>query len=345
MSMYELGLLLSFLLILALLACSAVFIPNFRCAEKPVSGELSDQAELAFNILRSNSSTPEETAKGFDLAMEAAREGIPLGMKTVTASYFFGRGVPQSYTRARQWAQRVAELGDSSGKWIYIEAFMKDPENNCLDPEMAETDMSRYRRLCERTIEQRADEIRAIEYGAEIMKKHRPAELFIASLLWCHPAEGNNESALKILEKHRPESNSKIAVLKYLTGLGSTIATYRIFHDVYPAASACAGKKAGAPEDCDLKLKKADIQGPVCDAVYLPLKSRELQNRILIKGTWDEKWTFFVNGTDVQVDLNFQADGMGGASHSIRKPCRSVIYLTALIGLVEMSAVFSITLF
>ncbi len=275
-------------------------------------------AALAFNILRKNSSTPEEIIKGFDLAMEAARGGIPLGMKTVTASYFFGRGVPQSYSKAREWAQRLAKIGDSSGKWIYLEAFMKDPENNCVDPETDIANMNRCRYLCERTIDQRADEIRAIDYGAELMPKYRPAELFIASLLWSHPAKGNNDSALKILKKYIPESKPKIAVLKYLTGLGSTIATYRIFHDTYPAASACAAAKANAPEDCEqIKLKKADVQGPIRNAFYLPLKSRNLQNRVLIKGTWDEKWTFSVCGKEVQVDINFKADGMGGATFSI----------------------------
>lgn len=318
MSIYEAGLLLTFLLFLAFLACSIVFIPRYNTPDDPASGRLSEKAKLGYDILRKHSSTSEETARGFDLAMEAARGGVHLGMKTVTASYFFGRGVPQSYEKAREWAQRLAEHGDSSGKWIYVKAFMKDPENGCVDPETDETGMGRYRRLCERTIDQRADEIRAIDYGAEIMKKYRPAELFIASLLWSHPAAGNNDSALKILEKYRPESNAKIAVLKYLTGLGSTIATYRIFHDAYCAASACAGKKANAPEQCEtMKLKKADIQRPVRDAVYLPLKSRHLQNRVLVKGTWDEKWTFSVYGRDVQVTLNFKADGMGGATVSV----------------------------
>lgn len=311
---------LSTSLFLAALVYSAVYVMKKMDPDESLSAELSDKARLAFNILRKESSSPEEAGTGFDLAMEAALGGVRLGMKTVMASYFFGRGVQRDYAKARQWAQRLAELGDSTGKWVYIEAFMKDPENNCLCLGSNETDMDKYRHLCGRTIDQRAEEIRAIDYGAELMPKYRGAELFIASLLWSHPAEDNNEAALKILEKFAPESKPKIAVLKYLAGLGSTIATYRILHDTYSAASACAAMRANAPEGCDMKLKKADVQGPVRDAVYLPLKSRKLRDRVLIKGTWDEKWTFSVRGREVQVEINFKADGMGGASYTIKDP-------------------------
>jgi hypothetical protein len=320
MSLYTIAFLLTSVLMISAVLYFAVSPAGGIDEDEELSRELSEKARLAFQILRDESSSPEEAMSGFDLALEAARGGIRLGMKTVMASYFFGRGVRNDFAHARHWARRLADIGDSSGKWVYIEAFMKDPENNFIDSVSNETDMEKYRRLCGRTVDQRADEIRAIDYGVELMPKYRRAELFIASLLWSHPAEGNNEAALEILERFTPESRPKIAVLKYLTRLGSTIATYRIFYDTYPAASARAAMMANAPEDCEMKLKRAEMIGPVRDAACLPLKSRKLKDRIMIRGAWDERWTFSVRGREVQVEISFRADGMGGASYSIRDP-------------------------
>ena len=46
---------------------------------------------------------------------------------------------------------------------------------------------------------------------------------------------------------------------------------------------------------------------------YLPVAATLLNNALLVNGEWQEIWTFNYCDVDIDVPMEFQADGGGGA--------------------------------
>jgi hypothetical protein len=66
------------------------------------------------------------------------------------------------------------------------------------------------------------------------------------------------------------------------------------------------------------------VTQPLEGAEYLPLKEPGMAQAYLVRGKWQELWTYDVCGANVEVPIEFVADGMGGATFTTRPGQRVV---------------------
>lgn len=66
-----------------------------------------------------------------------------------------------------------------------------------------------------------------------------------------------------------------------------------------------------------IRLISTSIVQEIKNPIYLPVEASSLKDFYLIRGEWQEKWTYDVCGKPYSVIIDFQADGMGGAFYLI----------------------------
>jgi hypothetical protein len=64
------------------------------------------------------------------------------------------------------------------------------------------------------------------------------------------------------------------------------------------------------------KLIRMRVDQQVEGAEYLPLTEPGMEKAYLLRGTWQETWTYDVCGREVDVPIVFRADGFGGAYYT-----------------------------
>jgi len=59
------------------------------------------------------------------------------------------------------------------------------------------------------------------------------------------------------------------------------------------------------------------VSKPVTAAEYLPLVEPGMEKAYLMRGVWEEAWTYDVCVKEVTTPIAFQADGLGGADFQV----------------------------
>lgn len=227
------------------------------------------------------------------------------------------------FGEARTLARRALAMGEAGGGYMLYAVFSSDPANRYLRDGKA--DMDRYQQLAQRTLEQRRDQVEAIEgLGVAAGKGSMNAGLLLASYFRETVAPGNvsRTRALAALLARSPQhpkilddlQREAAAIEQKAT---TTKASVRSFLDAYgPALGAAqAGYRSQAGgKACDKPTLKSVSSGALEDAQFLPLKGTLVAGSYLVKGRWSEFWTFDACGEDVPVTVKFQADGWGGAT-------------------------------
>lgn len=230
---------------------------------------------------------------------------------------------PRRYAEARELARKSLEAGDPAGGFMLFLAFSNDPENTYLRD--GKPDMDRYRKLGQRSLQERREQVEAIDALAFAAGKgHVNAGLTLANYYHDTVAPGNvvRLRALvevlvgvgerdPVLERFRREVD---AVEKTAP---ATKASVHAFLDAYQGGVAAAlsgytvqtgGRK------CEQATLRSVSAGDITGAEFLPLSHRMAAQSFLVRGEWPEYWTFLACGEDVPVKLTFVADGWGGAS-------------------------------
>lgn len=229
------------------------------------------------------------------------------------------------FAEARELARKAMDLGEPAGGFLLFLAFANDPAYAFRQD--GKVDLDAYRRLAALPLERRAEQVEAIEgLGFAAGKDHVPAAALLANYYYETVAPRNVARVRAIVDllarrNQRHPALDKIAreALAIERTAPATRASVRTFFDAYRAATAAAlaGHAAqtagGKCEQADLKAVSAsDIR----DARYLPLKGPMVAGTFLVKGSWNEFWTFAACGQEVPVKLAFEADGWGGATFS-----------------------------
>lgn len=68
----------------------------------------------------------------------------------------------------------------------------------------------------------------------------------------------------------------------------------------------------------DIRLIKTSVTQLIKNPIYLPIKEELLKDFYLIRGEWQERWTYDACGKVFSMMVDFQADGMGGAGRIFR---------------------------
>jgi hypothetical protein len=223
---------------------------------------------------------------------------------------------------ARSFALRSYELGDPAGGFMLYVVFNSDPANRYLKD--GKPDLAAYQRLAARPVDDRKDQIQAIEaLGFAAGKGHVNAGVLLAGYFHDTVAPKNvirvraltgllaktgHSSPLVERFGREAEMIEKVAP--------TTHASVRSFLDAYRGATsaALAGYRVQTGgKTCDKATLKSASAGDVVGAEYLPLKGTMVADSYLLKGEWPEYWTFDACGEEVPVKVTFKADGWGGA--------------------------------
>lgn len=103
-----------------------------------------------------------------------------------------------------------------------------------------------------------------------------------------------------------------------MSTLGETYVSPQLFVDTQPnhimttSVKACDYEKTKNKEVPQLISTK--VTQPLTNATYLPSKVAGYEQAYLISGEWQEECTYKVCGNTVAINVQFVADGVGGAS-------------------------------
>lgn len=229
------------------------------------------------------------------------------------------------FAEARELARKALALDEPAGGFLLFLAYANDPAYTFRQD--GKVDMDAYRHLAALPLDRRAEQVEAIEgLGFAAGKDHVPAAALLANYYYDTVAP-RNVARVRALVDLLARRNQRHPALDKIgrearaieRTAAATKASVRTFFDAYRAASAAAlagyaAQTAGGKcEQADLKAVSAsDIRDPQ----YLPLKGTMVAESYLVKGSWNEFWTFTACGQEVPVKLAFEADGWGGAAFS-----------------------------
>jgi uncharacterized protein len=131
--------------------------------------------------------TAKDEAQGTTLAHECAEAGDNYCYLMYAKSNLGGLGIAVNYTEARIWARR-AFAGGIAGVWepagvLLEQIYLINPANRFLID--GKRDMEKYNALARRTLEQRAEEVEALDaLAASAQSGFVPAKLLLSTVLF-----------------------------------------------------------------------------------------------------------------------------------------------------------------
>jgi hypothetical protein len=218
------------------------------------------------------------------------------------------------------------QQGNAAGAYMLYVAFVMDPANAYMRD--GKPDMAAYKALAARPLSARADQIEAFDaLGFAASHGHPNAALSLATYFYETVAPNNVLRLRNVIGALLGNSNDPSPALKefqqragQIVAAGNTKASVRAFADAYRVAlpvvqAADAAKAGGACKE----IRVATIDsGDVSGAEYLPLTSPQMDHTYLVRGQWEEVWTFAGCERSTRVLMKFSADGWGGANFDAR---------------------------
>ena len=284
-------------------------IPRLRAlADRGDPRAITALAEMLLNGV----GMPRDPAAGFALATRAAQAGDLLGMADLAGCFINAIGTSRDLERGRQWARKAAAAGVGLGQVLLYVAYLADPVNAFIED--GKPNQTRYDALGRRTLDERKDQIEAIEMLGRAADQGNAQAQFLLLNLYTNNV-GNEARALAAAERlpaaMRNSVRDDVAAVQQLQALGATMTTLQLFADtrqvVFPIAL------SGSPGCTTARIVRVRVLGPVANPVYLPASVPTVQRVVLLSGTWDEQWTADVCGSSVDTIVTYTADGMGGA--------------------------------
>jgi len=260
---------------------------------------------------------------------KAATAGNAEAMNALAKMYMTGVGQPRDVLQARSWAEKSAKTGNADGEVNYYLTVVSGPELNYREggsPDIAKYNTLARRSLSERTLDQQAYDMlgKALDQGSP------EARLYTVAEMVDKVGPGNRSRVLELMQElpGLPKPLEIVqASLQSLSKIGDSYTNFVIFVNakrVAEATAAVMARRAGYFGDTcakdDLKISATSISRPLANAVYLPAAQHQLATVFLIAGNWQEKWVFDACGKTVAVPMEFQADGMGGATFQAMDP-------------------------
>ncbi len=254
---------------------------------------------------------------------KAAQAGNVVSVNMLAALYLGERGIERNLPKSREWARRSARAGNAEGAYILSRALVEDPELQYIENGKANRD--KYFKLAKRPVSERQLEIEGLDMLARAARLGHPsARLALAGFYIDKPGD-NNRKALAILQATPalpPMLEKFKSALLELQALGATFATVKLVRDAQMVAISVAAVRAGLRDkeksvQCHadkIKLIRMIVSKPIESAEYLPLSEQGMEKAYLMRGVWEETWTYDVCGMEVNTPITFQADGFGGAS-------------------------------
>jgi len=286
-------------------------------------GDMLAKRYLA-NMYLLGQGTAKDEVQGTKLAHECAEAGDSYCYLMYAKSNLGGLGIAVNYSEARIWA-RKAFAGGVAGVWeaagvLLEQIYLINPANRFLVD--GKRDMEKYNALARRTLEQRAEEVEALDaLAASAQAGFAPARLLLSTVLFDTGA-GTAEKICSLLAgiNDLPERLQKdLTISQQVAQLGPTRASPKLVMDSMPGVSEAATIQAShagiqQPASCkDFKVLRFLGATPIDHATWLPLTQPLVANTYPLTGVWSEDWSVSLCGRVSTVKIQFTADGMGGA--------------------------------
>jgi hypothetical protein len=226
------------------------------------------------------------------------------------------------FAEARELSAKSLELGEPTGGFALYMAFSNDPAN--VYRRDGKVDLEAYRKLGERPLSERAEQVAAIDGLAFAAGKGHPGAAVLLASYFYDTVAPQNVARVRAMTTLLLRNGGRSPALEKMAREAAVIertapatkASVRAFLDAYqPAtAAALAGHAVQTAGKCDKATLKTVSATDIRDPEYLPLTGRMVEKTYLVKGEWTEFWTFDACGEEVPVKVAFTADGWGGAS-------------------------------
>lgn len=290
----------------------------FRIAsEGAKSGDVIARGWVAY--LTYNGAGTERNQQGAcETAKEVAPQGSFQGEVLLARCLISGQGMTRSLEEGGKWARQSMQHGVPEGAYLLGLAYVVDAATSVLGAD-GKLDELRYKALMNRTIEQRADQIEAMNaLIAAAGSGNNEGRDLLSSVLFEHAGRGNVAQVVglsKLYTTHNQVIGRLQAIAAQVQQTGDTVASAKLVIDVSNTARAAAAIAADMKDCKDIRLMKRVQDGEISDAEYLPVNA-PLQQSFLIRGRWTEQWRIDVCGSPQTIPIAFFADGMGGARYS-----------------------------
>jgi hypothetical protein len=227
------------------------------------------------------------------------------------------------FEEARVFARWAVSKGEPAGGLMLYLAFQNDPANQYMHE--GKLDPQKYQRLAARTMEQRREQIDAIEALGFAASRNYPGAGALLAAYFHDTVAPRNVSRLgaitallikdgehgAVIERFAREAD---AIARDAAGTKASARTFFVtYHDAAAAAQQGYREQAGG-KSCDQVQLKSVSAGDIQDAQFLPLTGTLVAESYLVRGHWTEFWTFRACGEEVPVKVTFEADGWGGST-------------------------------
>jgi len=247
--------------------------------------------------------------------IEATRSHVTAAYPRVAWALIQGSGIPRNPQHALEFARFAARQGDAES--LFLVYFILNDNELAWRDEKGVADMAKYNRLAARPLQERKLDMEAYDslYLAAEMKQPMAVKM-LASSLGGVLGDGNRARMSRLIKAIPAPLNPGIAVFDQVSHAmdktGRSYASPQLFADTLNSTTATASARlcAGA------RLVSMDILETPHDAVYLPSSLPGYEHAYLMSGHWREKWIFNGCGKTLALEVNFNADGLGGATFS-----------------------------
>jgi len=222
------------------------------------------------------------------------------------------------YAEARESARKSIARGSASGGMTLFNAFQLDPRFSYTGAD-GRVDARKYDALAATPIDARTEQAAAWSGLSLALERHDALGALLAgAALVDTSAPGNQERLLAIAERSPAVARqfaAQVGIARLFKKFGGTHASVKAAVDAHRGAMAAAmlGSEMLGTEKCiKLELARTEPGSAPAEAQYLPVASGPLVNAYLIRGQWQEAWTYHGCGREYAVQVSFTADGWGG---------------------------------
>lgn len=269
-------------------------------------------------LYQNGSGVPRDLSKAFSWTKRSAELGHPLGTNTLARMHLLGLGTSKNIEEARRVARSMAERGDADGQFVLFLANVHATMAAYQGPD-GKPDMKRYFQLAERTASERKDDIEAYRALFKSAEQRHPGAVELLGLGYAtQVGRENRQAALKLMNGagSNPRLEGLRKTMQWLEGLGDTQVTPKLATDAMLSIAVAASTSVGDFSCKTPQLKRIQMTRDLTEAEYLPIGMPGAEKYYLLKGNWEEEWTFALCGKEAPVKVTFVADGMGGATYT-----------------------------
>lgn len=279
------------------------------------------------SYLRTLPAPHRNTERACVLAREASDSGDPMGSITRAECLITGaEKSEQPVLLARDLARKALKAGNPSAGFILYIIYTADPKYSYLDGGSA--NLSKYNALASMSISERADQIEAYD-GLTLAFRagHVNAMKITLAYLLESSAPDNISRSIglaNLLQKTGEQIPQNLLLLLRTAQdsqhLGKTHnSALSLINAQKTARIAAEIQMLIAKNECnskELKLTKIEAE-PIANAEYLPIAQLPLAKTYLVRGSWNENWTFTGCNQTAIVRMDFSADGWSGVKFQV----------------------------